>query len=113
VLVEGSFLGEVVGTEAGLRVRAEQPTLVAAGGKDMFAAGLRRERLNSWFGHGAVKFLSEVTFWIERRKRIQGRGDPYPGCFAYKCSEAIENTGVIIFGGDELAQVIEKAGISG
>ena len=53
VLVESSFLGEVVGAEAGLRVRAEQTTLVAAGGKDVFAAGLRRERLNCWFSHGA------------------------------------------------------------
>ncbi len=53
VLVERSFLGEVVGAEAGLRVRAEQTTLVAAGGKDVVAAGLRRHGLNCWFRHGA------------------------------------------------------------
>jgi len=58
---------------------------------------------------GVVKFLSEVRVsGFGAEIGVWRRCTPTPGSFACKCSEAIENAGVVIFGGDELAQVHEK-----
>jgi|SRR5271165_6623245 len=72
VFFKSPFLGEVMGAEAGMRVRSEETALAAAGGKEMRATSVWCDGFYGQVRHGVYwDFPFEVRFGVA--------GIPTPG----------------------------------